>query len=166
MNMDKCPCGSELAYEECCEPVIKGKKMAESPEQVMRSRYSAYVKREIDYLGESLLPSGNKDFDPKSTREWAESAEWQDLQITGTTAGGPDDLEGEVEFIATFKQKGQQMKHHELASFKKQDGKWYFVDGKVPVPKQFVRTDPKVGRNDPCICGSGKKFKKCCGRAE
>jgi len=27
-----------------------------------------------------------------------------------------------------------------------------------------VRTGPKVGRNDPCPCGSGKKFKHCCGR--
>jgi preprotein translocase subunit SecA len=27
-----------------------------------------------------------------------------------------------------------------------------------------VRTGPKVGRNDPCPCGSGKKFKQCCGK--
>jgi SEC-C motif domain protein len=166
MTMDKCPCGSGLAYVECCEPVIKGEKRAETPEQVMRSRYSAYVKTEIDYLGESLLPEGNKDFDPKSTREWAESAEWQGLEIIETNAGGPDDLEGEVEFIATFKQKGQIMKHHELATFKKQGEKWYFVDGKAPAPKQYVRTDPKIGRNDPCTCGSGKKYKKCCGKNE
>ncbi|MFO7849605.1 MAG: SEC-C metal-binding domain-containing protein [Spirochaetia bacterium] len=26
------------------------------------------------------------------------------------------------------------------------------------------RTTPKVGRNDPCPCGSGKKYKHCCGR--
>jgi uncharacterized protein YecA (UPF0149 family) len=33
---------------------------------------------------------------------------------------------------------------------------------KVP----FVREEPRVGRNDPCTCGSGKKYKKCCGAAE
>lgn len=34
-------------------------------------------------------------------------------------------------------------------------------------PKQetVVHTAPKLGRNDPCFCGSGKKFKKCCGKA-
>ena len=54
--MDKCPCGSELSYAECCEPVIKGEKAAETAEQLMRSRYSAYVKTEIDYLLD-LTPS-------------------------------------------------------------------------------------------------------------
>nr|WP_243277936.1 tetratricopeptide repeat protein [Clostridium yunnanense] len=28
----------------------------------------------------------------------------------------------------------------------------------------FVREEPKIGRNDPCTCGSGKKYKKCCGK--
>ena len=31
-----------------------------------------------------------------------------------------------------------------------------------PTPKQMARKPPKVGRNEPCPCGSGKKFKKCC----
>ena len=32
----------------------------------------------------------------------------------------------------------------------------------VPTEKQMYRRPPKVGRNDPCPCGSGKKFKVCC----
>lgn len=162
--MDRCPCGSELSYAECCEPVIKGVRAAENPEQLMRSRYSAYVKTEIDYLAASLHPDHRKDFDPKNTRSWSESAEWHKLEIIGTKNGGPDDDEGEVEFIATFTQNGNMMKHHELASFRKEEGKWYFVDGKAAAPQQYVRPEPKVGRNDPCSCGSGKKFKKCCGK--
>ena len=164
--MNTCPCGSELSYTECCEPLIKGEKAAETPEQLMRSRYSAYVKKEIDYLATSLHPDHRKDFDPKSTRDWAESAEWDKLEIVRTQNGGPDDSEGEVEFIATFTQKGKMMKHHELASFKKEEGKWYFVDGKAATPQQYVRSEPKIGRNDPCACGSGKKYKKCCGKSE
>jgi preprotein translocase subunit SecA len=31
-----------------------------------------------------------------------------------------------------------------------------------PVPSTGIRRDPKIGRNDPCPCGSGKKYKKCC----
>lgn len=30
-------------------------------------------------------------------------------------------------------------------------------------PQPYVRPEPKIGRNDPCPCGSGKKYKKCCG---
>ena len=36
----------------------------------------------------------------------------------------------------------------------------------VPIQLPFHREEPKVGRNDPCPCGSGKKYKKCCGRNE
>ena len=36
--------------------------------------------------------------------------------------------------------------------------------GSKPENVQVVRTAPKVGRNDPCPCGSGKKYKHCCGR--
>ena len=162
--MDACPCGSELSYVECCEPLIKGVKAAVTPEQLMRARYSAYVKAEIDYLSASLHPDHRKDFDPKSTRAWAEGSQWHKLEIIGTKDGGSDDVTGEVEFIATFTQKGEMMKHHELASFAKEEGKWYFVDGKAVTPQQYVRSAPKVGRNDPCMCGSGKKFKKCCGK--
>ncbi len=164
--MDKCPCGSELPYVECCGPLIKGEKPAETAEQLMRSRYTAYVKKEIDYLAASLHPGHRKDFDPKSTRDWAESAEWHKLEILGTKAGGAGDTEGEVEFVATFTQKGKAMKHHELATFTKEDGQWYFVDGKAATPQQYVRSVPKTGRNEPCLCGSGKKYKKCCGKNE
>lgn len=161
--MDTCPCGSNLEYNQCCETVIKGKRAAEGPEQVMRARYAAYVNAEIDYLSASLHPDHRKDFDPKSTRAWAEGAQWHSLEIIGTKNGGPEDTEGEVEFIATFTQDGKLMKHHELASFRKEEGLWYFVDGKAVAPKQYVRATPKLGRNDPCSCGSGRKYKKCCG---
>ena len=53
--------------------------------------------------------------------------------------------------------------HHEVASFRKEDGVWYFVDGIEVKPRPFKRLTPKLGPNDPCSCGSGKKYKKCCG---
>ena len=129
----------------------------------MRSRYSAYARGEIEYLRASLHPGHRSDFDPAKTRSWAENSEWRSLEIVGTSGGSPDDSEGTVEFIASFTEKGIARTHHELASFEKEDGLWYFVDGKVVPPKPVVREAPKVGRNDPCTCGSGRKFKKCCG---
>jgi SEC-C motif-containing protein len=129
----------------------------------MRSRYTAYVRKEIPYLLSTLHPDHRKDYDEKNTRTWAESSEWHKLEIIRTEAGGPDDTEGKVEFKASFTQAGKKIDHHELATFRKEDGHWYFVSGEGPAPKPVVRSAPKVGRNDPCPCGSGKKFKKCCG---
>ena len=78
--------------------------------------------------------------------------------------GGPEDEEGQVEFVAVFDERGRRQEHHELATFRKTDGAWYFESGRAPTPQQVVRASPKIGRNEPCPCGSGKKLKKCCGR--
>ena len=161
--MNECPCGSKVPYEECCRPVIKGKRAAKTAEQLMRSRYSAYVEKEIPYLRTSLHPDHRNDYDEKSSREWAESAEWHSLEILDTVGGGAGDSEGEVEFIVDFTQQGVRQRHHERSKFAREGTKWYFVSGKEVKPKPVVRAEPKVGRNDPCPCGSGKKHKKCCG---
>ena len=160
--MDTCPCGSNLAYAECCLPLIKGERTAETAEQVMRSRYSAYARKEIEYLFTSLHPDHRSNYDEKSTRAWAESAQWHKLQIINTIKGGPEDAEGNVEFIVTYTEKGIKRDHHELSTFSKEAGTWYFVSGENVPSKPVVRAEPKTGRNDPCPCGSGKKFKKCC----
>ncbi len=162
--MEKCPCGSDKTYEECCQPVIQGTKDAETAEALMRSRYSAFVNAEIDYLYNTVSADQQSDFNHADTEDWAKNSDWQGLEILETADGGPDDETGTVEFVAKFKQNGQLVRHHELASFEKIDGKWIFMDGEVPKPRQVIREAPKVGRNEPCPCGSGKKFKKCCGK--
>ena len=162
--MDTCPCGSNIAYDECCRPLILGERQAETAEQLMRARYSAYVMKEIDYLRESLHPDHRSDFNEKSTRTWAENADWQKLDILKTAGGGPEDTEGKVEFMAIFTEKGAKKEHHEISTFRKEAETWYLVSGETLPPKQVVRGTPKTGRNDPCPCGSGRKFKKCCGQ--
>src|SRR5512140_283396 len=100
--MDLCPCGSTLSYEACCRPVIKGEQPAKTAEQLMRSRYSAYVTKELDYILTSLHPGHRADYDANSTRAWAESAEWHGIEIIKTTKGGEQDNEGQVEFVVSF----------------------------------------------------------------
>lgn len=158
--MTICPCGSGAAFTECCEPIMQGIRTADSPEQLMRARYSAYATANIDFLHDSLLPEARGDFDREGTKGWASGSEWRNLEIVSTEAG---DTEGTVEFIATFIQQGNEVRHHEISRFKKANGVWYLLDGKAVTPKPFRREEPKVGRNDPCTCGSGKKYKKCCG---
>lgn len=162
--MSTCPCGSNLDYEQCCEPLIKGVRQAETAEHLMRSRYCAYVRAEIDYLVESTHPGNRSDYDLKGTRRWAEKSQWDGLRIISTENGGPEDIHGKVEFIAYYRYKDSRATHHETAEFVKENGRWYFQQGKMVPQKQVVRTDAKTSRNDPCPCGSGLKFKKCCGK--
>ena len=79
------------------------------------------------------------------------------------SAGGEADEQGVVEFVVTYKEKGVVRRYHERGRFQKEQGRWYFVEGEMVTPKTEVHTAPKVGRNEPCPCGSGKKYKKCCG---
>ncbi|SJZ84443.1 SEC-C motif-containing protein [Trichlorobacter thiogenes] len=160
--MTSCPCGSTKTYSDCCEPIIKGTQPAETAEQLMRARYSAYTKTEMDFVFNSTDPSNREGYDHEGTKAWAENSEWLGLEIIGTVRGGADDSNGEVEFIARFKENGTLREHHENALFKRKEGVWYFSDGVMVKPKPVTVT--KIGRNDPCTCGSGLKYKKCCGK--
>ncbi len=130
----------------------------------MRSRYSAYAVGAIDYLGDTLHPDYRSDWDRDATARWASHSDWLNLEIRDTEAGGEDDDEGFVEFVAHFEENGEHKVHHERSRFQRHGGRWYYVDGQLPKPVTLRKDGPKVGRNDPCPCGSGKKFKKCCGR--
>jgi SEC-C motif domain protein len=163
--MSNCPCCSELEYEKCCAPYIAKEKNAPTAEALMRARYTAYVEGEIDYVRATTFLANHEDFDEDGARKWSRDADWQGLEIVSTIAGGKDDNKGTVEFVARYLQDGEEAEHHEISQFKRENGKWYFVDGKFVGAATYVRTEPKVGRNDPCPCGSGKKFKKCCKNA-
>lgn len=170
-----CPCGSNKNFENCCEPFLLGNAVPETAEQLMRSRYTAYTKGDIDYLKKTLAPESRSDFDPKTTKEWAQQAKWKGLKILSTEKGQASDTKGVVEFTATYEQNGEGLDHHEVSKFRKGDnGQWFFVDGDAHTHREgethhhhqqhtVVREAPKIGRNDACPCGSGKKYKKCCG---
>lgn len=162
--MSHCYCGSGLEFNACCGPILEGARPAETAEALMRARYSAFATKQAEFLHESLHPDHRGDHDIGATRRWAERSQWLGLEIVDVNGGGQDDAEGSVEFIATYKDHDIVKPHHEISSFRKVAGIWYFVDGKLVPPKTEVRAQLKVGRNDPCPCGSGKKYKKCCGR--
>jgi SEC-C motif-containing protein len=161
--MEQCPCGTGLVYADCCLPVIKGMRAAETAEALMRSRYSAYVKVETDYIFETTHPKHREGYDAAGTKDWAESAQWQGLEIVSLKNGESTDTTGEVEFIARYSVKGEPQEHHERALFVKENDRWLFTDGKAPAQQPIARA-LKLGRNSPCSCGSGQKFKKCCGK--
>ncbi len=159
-----CPCGTMNAYAECCGRFIDGDEIAPTAETLMRSRYTAYTMVRVDYITDTHDPKSRENHDPDQAKKWAEESEWLGLEILSTDAGGTDDERGTVEFMACFRQDGHDHEHRERGDFVKRDGRWYFADGKVLGPKTIRSEGPKIGRNDPCPCGSGKKYKKCCGR--
>ena len=162
--MNNCSCGNKVAYAACCQPIINDIRPAETAEQLMRARYSAYAMTEMDFVFASTHPDHRHNYDHEGTRTWAEKSDWLGLQILSTSKGGKDDTEGQVEFIASFREKGATTPsaHHENSNFIKEDGYWYFMEGEIVKNRPFVST--KTGRNEPCICGSGNKYKKCCGK--
>lgn len=166
--MPQCPCGSGSEFSTCCAPVLDDSRPATTAEALMRARYSAYVRGDIDFVMSSTLPASRSDSDVAAMRAWAEQAEWESLEVRATREGAAEDSRGEVEFIARYRLQGQAQHHHEKSLFVKQDGRWFFQDGTVlhsgpsEKPAPVVNT-VKTGRNDPCHCGSGRKFKKCCG---
>lgn len=162
--MSECPCGSGQPYASCCQPFHQGRALPERAEQLMRSRYCAYVEGEIDYIHNTLHPDHREDHDLDAARKWSRDSEWLGLEIVATEQGGAGDQRGVVEFKANYRDRGGVRQAHEVSQFEKVDGKWMYVDGEMPRPETVRHADRKVGRNEPCPCGSGKKYKKCCGR--
>lgn len=134
----------------------------------MRSRYTAYTRGDIGYIAATLAADQRRAFDAVAANYWATRATWLSLRIVSTTRGGADDADGVVSFVATYREGGRTIEHHEVSQFRRDDdGAWRFVSGDtraVVTEQKRTAGAAKVGRNDPCPCGSGKKSKFCCGR--
>jgi SEC-C motif-containing protein len=121
--INKCYCGSFKFFQDCCEPIIKGIQKAPTAESLMRSRYSAYATHQADYLLETTHISERKYYSKSDILNWATSNQWLQLEIINTT-------ENTVEFKAYFlDSKLQKQIHHELSTFKFENGNWFYVDG-------------------------------------
>jgi SEC-C motif domain protein len=97
----------------------------------MRSRYTAFTQANLDYLETSLAPEAREDYDRAETETWVKGSEWRGLEVRASS-GGPDDESGTVEFVARYKFRNQILAHHELASFRKHEGRWVYVDEPAP----------------------------------
>lgn len=148
--MDHCPCNPLKLFKNCCKPFLTHTQIAPTPKALMQSRFSAYATGQTDYLLATWHPSTR----PQSV-DLSQSPKWLTLQIIHTSSQGNH---GIVEFKATYMAENNSGTLHETSRFSKEKGQWFYIDGDLHEPPQG-----KVGRNDPCPCGSGRKFKKCCG---
>ena len=93
----------------------------------MRSRYSAYVMKNVDYLVRTTLPASRADDLADSIRVWMRKVEWLKLHIVATEAGTENDETGKVEFVAEYMTDTAPGRHHECSVFQKRKGEWYYV---------------------------------------
>ena len=135
---------------------------APTAEATMRSRYSAHVLANAEYLAATLSKDQRAGYDRAEAEQSFAGTTWLGLEIRKTNMGGKADETGEVEFVARYRSGGQQVTHHELSYFSREEGRWVFAGCEMNPKAPPIRVE-KVGRNDPCPCGSGKKYKKCCG---
>ena len=149
-TLNTCPCGSGKAYADCCGPLHDGTP-APTAEALMRSRYCAFVLGNAPYL----LSSWHSRTRPASL-DLSDDVAWIGLEIIRTAEGGSDDDTGIVEFIAHYRSSEGEGQMHEVSRFRREGGRWVYRDA-VP------GTGSKPSRNAPCPCGSGKKYKRCCG---
>jgi SEC-C motif domain protein len=129
--MQLCPCGTGKNYTECCGVFIEGQEKPLTPESLMRSRYSAYTNANVDYIARTMKAPANDGFDAQSAEAWAKRVEWLKLEVKATSL---QNKKGFVEFIAYFKEEGKIHTLHEISEFRLDDGEWYYVDGKRPMP--------------------------------
>lgn len=157
---ESCLCSSGLDYPECCGRFHNGETEPATAESLMRSRFTAYALRDADYLRntwDSGKCPGVIDFS-------RETAVWHRLAVIDTKKGGPQDDKGIVEFKAYYRQDGVDCVLHEVSRFVKTEGRWFYLDGVIKSLGKVGAT-VNLGKNAPCPCGSGKKFKRCCGVA-
>lgn len=153
-----CPCGTKRSYTSCCEPLILDKAKAESPEQLMRSRYTAYALQSIPYIYDTYAKISQKQQTIKDIEAWANDTKWLNLRIVTVSDYIKND-KPTVQFEAIYKNEGVLYRMSEKSSFIKENDTWRYLDG---TDLKFNEITPP-NRNDKCICLSGLKFKKCCG---
>ena len=157
--MTLCPCCSGLVFDECCAPILAGTP-APNPESLVRSRYTAFVKKQLDYVERTHASEVREDFNRAEAERLADECEWESLRIHRSKQYG--DL-AEVEFVVSFRREQKAIKGATASKFRREQGQWLYVSSKPAPHIANMRTTPKTGRNDLCDCNSGRKFKKCCG---
>ncbi|MET1080923.1 MAG: YchJ family protein [Pseudomonas sp.] len=147
-----CPCGRPDTLERCCGRYHAGA-VAPDAETLMRSRYSAYARGQIDYLLATTLPAQQAGLDRAAIAAWSADSTWLGLQVETAESVASEPPHAWVSFVVHWRDGAGEHAHRERSAFVQIAGRWYFIDSTVPL---------RAGRNDPCPCASGVKFKKCC----
>jgi len=153
-----CPCGSGQLFEVCCEPILTGQRAAANAEQLMRARFTAHVAHDFKFLHNSHRPTAGTPYVPEAGEP---TMQWTKLVVhSHELTDNPD--KAFVDFSAYGTEGGTEKVLHEKAEFLRLNGAWLYTREARLGPAPYKSATPKVGRNAPCPCGSGKKYKQCC----
>jgi len=175
-----CYCGSERLFSHCCQPLITYNKEAQTPEQLMRSRFSAYVMNNSQYIYDTYAKSSQASQSVKEINHWSEGSVWIALQIhfiNNNDVTITDSPEQFVEFSAFYISDNTLFELRENSRFIIEDSdkeeskplKWRYIDGDIIKHCELT----KIKRKEQCPCNNyptawstkkGKKFKQCCGK--
>jgi SEC-C motif-containing protein len=155
-----CPCGSTLLFNACCQLFITQKKVPSTPEQLMRSRFSAYAIKDGQYIFDTYGASQRLTQSVGEIQSWANECSWLAL-------GVHESGESTVEFSAYFVVNNTLCELREKSNFSLEQGQWSYIDGDITAHNEIT----KIKRNDICPCNKyptawsvkrNKKFKHCC----
>lgn len=167
----QCPCGSMSDFSQCCFLLINRDMLAHSPEQLMRSRYSAYATNSADYIYQTYAKISQAEQSLNDIESWASQTKWLKLTINSASdfVNSEKDLPSNIKnsiirhptvcFSAYYQHQGLYFKMKERSRFILEDNQWRYLDGEVNESEELVTPN----RNDLCFCQSQKKFKRCCG---
>ena len=154
---EKCFCGNKFTFEQCCKPILDGEVEAINAEILMRSRFSAYVIKNYQYILQTYASTQRAKLSVSELLDSAQDTQWLALQVITHL---PHEKTAQVEFKATYQVGNHYYVMHELSDFIFEGGKWFYINGITK--KGAGEFAPE--RNSQCLCNSGKKFKKCCGK--
>lgn len=147
-----CPCGSEKPLQECCQPILDDHAKANTPEMLMRSRYTAFGLMATPHI----LKTWHSSTRPNTLSFETNPVKWVNLKIHPQKNLPENKNQGIVTFTAQYIENNTLCQLHESSKFVKEEGLWFYLDGKTEITKK------NLSRNSSCPCGSGKKFKRCC----
>jgi SEC-C motif-containing protein len=155
-TIKNCFCGNAFTFEQCCQPIINGKVDAKNAEALMRSRFTAYVIKNYQYILQTYSSAQRAKLTVNELTESSQGTRWLSLQVL---THSPQKNAAQVEFKAFYQVDSSYYVMHELSNFVFEAGRWLYTEGEMQ--KGSGKFTPE--RNSQCLCASGKKFKKCCG---
>lgn len=157
-----CYCGLPKPFQSCCQPIIDGIKVADTPEKLMRSRYSAYATVASDYLFNTTALSNQVNISIEQIQQWAKQTHWIKLTIEAADKSSLTNYDSNawptVQFTALYIYQNRLCQLTERSVFIIEQQQWKYLSGNILVDEQIST----LKRNQPCPCGSQKKYKRCC----
>lgn len=152
-----CYCGNKKRFETCCQPFIKQQETPDTPEQLMRSRYSAYCSQHYTYIFDTYASAQRKGLSAEDIKMSAENTQWTALSVCNTSTS---ENTGSVEFKAFYRVDSSFYVLHEESEFIKEKNQWRYTTGDIKADSGQL----DIKRNELCPCLSQVKYKRCCGK--